>query len=346
MESMKASDLHITVSSPPMIRKHGTLVPLVKEEITHQLARELVRQISDDKHFEEILAIGESDFSYSIPSGTRFRVNAYKQRGHFGLAIRIIVATIPSAEALGLPPIFKQLAQKHKGLVLVTGPTGSGKSTTLASLIDYINTTRSCHIITLEDPIEYVHKNKKSIVNQREVGSDTESFAHALRAALRQDPDVILVGEMRDPETIDIALTAAETGHLVFSTLHTVSAPKTVDRIIGSFSADRQEQVRTQLSGVFEAIIAQQLLPLASGQGRVASFEIMTKTPAISNLIRESKIHQLYSTMQTSANLGMKLMDKSLSELCLTGRITRDMAEEYAVDAETLKRLIVQGGIQ
>jgi twitching motility protein PilT len=344
LESLKASDLHITVTSPPMMRKHGALVPLAPEVVTPEIARVLVRQICDDRHYEELLEKGESDFSYSIPSGTRFRVNAYKQRGFFGLAIRIIASVIPQPEQLGLPEVFTQIAQKHKGLVLVTGPTGSGKSTTLASILDFINRTRNVHVMTLEDPIEYVHKNKKSIFNQREIGSDSNSFASALRASLRQDPDIILVGEMRDPETIDIALTAAETGHLVFSTLHTVSAPKTVDRIIGSFPAERQEQVRTQLSGVFEAIIAQQLMPLANGQGRVAAFEIMLRTPAISNLIREDKVHQLYSSMQTSANLGMILMDKSISNSYMKGKITRETALEYAVDHEGMKKTLGAAG--
>lgn len=344
MESQRASDLHITVSSPPMMRKHGSLIPVIQTVITAELARDLVRQIADDAHFEEVITIGESDFSYSIASGTRFRVNAYKQRGNFGLAIRIITSKIPSPEELGLPSVFEQIAQKHKGLVLVTGPTGSGKSTTLASILDYINTNRNVHIITLEDPIEYVHKNKKSIVNQREIGTDSNSFANALRASLRQDPDIILVGEMRDAETIDIALTAAETGHLVFSTLHTVSAPKTIDRIIGSFPPEKQDQIRTQFASVFEAVISQQLMPRADKNGRIAAFEVMTKTPAISNLIREGKNHQLYSSMQTSAQLGMKIMDRSLYDLTKSGFVSRDTAIEYSVDSEGIKKMF-QGGI-
>lgn len=344
LESLKASDLHITVTSPPMMRRHGSLVPLIPDVVTPEIARVLVKQICDERHYAELIEVGESDFSYSIPSGTRFRVNAYKQRGFFGLAIRIIASNIPKPEFLGLPDVCLQVAQKHKGLILVTGPTGSGKSTTLASILEHINLTRNVHVMTLEDPIEYVHDNIKSIFNQREIGSDSNSFASALRASLRQDPDIILVGEMRDPETIDIALTAAETGHLVFSTLHTVSAPKTIDRIIGSFPADRQEQVRTQLSGVFEAIIAQQLMPLESGKGRVAAFEIMLRTPAISNLIREDKVHQLYSTMQTSANLGMQLMDKSIADAYHAGKISRETALEYAVDYEGMKRMTALGG--
>lgn len=334
----KGSDLHITVSSPPMMRKSGKLIPIGEEVVSWKLARELVRQISTDEKFLELEEVGETDFSYTDATGTRFRVNAYKQRNFHGLAARIITTTIPRPQDLNLPDVYETLATKHKGLILVTGPTGSGKSTTLASIIDHINTNRNVHIITLEDPIEYVHKNKKSIVEQREIGTDTHSFSSALRASLRQDPDIILIGEMRDAETIDIALTAAETGHLVLSTLHTVSAPKTIDRIIGSFPPHRQDQVRAQLAGVLEAVISQQLLP-KNGGGRVAAFEVMTKTPAISNLVRDGKIHQLYSTMQTSAQLGMKLMDTSLSELCHAGLVSYDIAFEYAVDPEAFKKM-------
>ncbi|MCX7714949.1 MAG: type IV pilus twitching motility protein PilT [Clostridia bacterium] len=339
VEEQQASDLHITVSSPPMMRRHGRLLPIGEEIVTWKAARELARQIAPDEKFLELEEMGECDFSYTAPSGTRFRVNAYKQRGFHGIAARLIVPEIPRPGSLGLPNVFENLAHKHKGLILITGPTGSGKSTTLASIIDYINTNRNVHIITLEDPIEYVHRNKKSIVNQREIGTDSGSFANALRASLRQDPDVILIGEMRDPETIDIALTAAETGHLVFSTLHTVSAPKTIDRIIGSFPPHRQEQVRIQLAGVLEAVISQQLLPTISGTDRVAIFEVMTRTPAIANLIRDGKIHQLYSSMQTSAQFGMKLMDKALSEACDAGIISYDVAFEYAVDQDSFRKM-------
>lgn len=335
----KGSDLHITVSSPPMMRKSGRLIPVTDEIVTDRTARELARQIAPDEKFLELEEIGETDFSYTDPTGTRFRVNAYKQRGYHGIAARMITQEIPRPASLGLPPVYENLAHKHKGLILIAGPTGSGKSTTLASIIDYINTNRNVHILTLEDPVEYVHKNKKSIVNQREIGLDSGSFAAALRAALRQDPDVILIGEMRDPETIDIALTAAETGHLVLSTLHTVSAPKTIDRIIGSFPPHRQEQVRVQLAGVLEAIISQQLLPTVNGTDRVAVFEVMTRTPAIANLIRDGKIHQLYSTMQTSAQFGMKLMDAALTEVCKSGLVSYDTAFEYAVDQDAFRKM-------
>jgi len=320
------------------MRVHGHLSPIGNGVITHEMAEMLVKQISPPKRFKEFEEIGESDFSYTTKAGTRFRVNIYKQRGHYGIAARIITTTIPQAEDLGLPSVYEVLACKHKGLVLVTGPTGSGKSTTLASIINYINSSRSEHIITIEDPIEYVHQNKLSIVNQREIGADSKSFANALRAALRQDPDVILIGEMRDAETIEIALTAAETGHLVFSTLHTVSAPKTIDRIVGVFPSEKQNVIRTQLSGVLEAVISQQLLPKTDGNGRVAAFEVMTKTPAISNLIRENKIHQIYSTMQTSAQYGMQLMDKALSDIVKAGMVEFGTAVEYAVDPEAFKK--------
>lgn len=338
LEKEKGSDLHITVSSPPMMRVHGRLTPIGNVVVTHEMAEVLVKQISTPERFKEFVEVGESDFSYTTQLGTRFRVNIYKQRGHYGIAARIITTTIPKAEELGLPAVYETLVCKHKGLVLITGPTGSGKSTTLASMMDYINTHRSEHIITVEDPIEYVHKNKMSIVNQREVGADTRSFNNALRAALREDPDVILIGEMRDMETIEIALTAAETGHLVFSTLHTVSAPKTIDRIVGIFPAEKQDVIRTQLSGVLEAVISQQLLPKTGGNGRIAAFEVMTKTPAISNLIREGKIHQIYSTMQTSAQFGMNLMDKALSDIVRSGAVDFETALEYSVDPENFKK--------
>lgn len=257
------------------------------------------------------------------------------------MAIRIIPLRIPTIEELGLPPIVKELARLPRGLILVTGPTGSGKSTTLASMVNLINEERNCHILTLEDPIEYLHKHNKSIVNQREIGSDTNSFANALRAALRQDPDVILVGEMRDLDTISIALTAAETGHLVLSTLHTIGAAKTIDRIIDVFPPHQQQQVRIQFSSVIQAIISQQLLPRYNGDGRVAAFEIMVATPAIRNLIREEKIHQIDTLIQTSGKRGMQTMDNSLLELHNKGVISRDTVLNQAVNLDIIRRYIL-----
>ena len=268
-----ASDIHITVDSTPVARIKGKFIKLTDKILTKYDTEEMAKEIAGEKNFKRIQEHGECDFSVAIESGERFRVNAYKQKGHYAIAIRTITSQIPSFETLGLPEVLKTFTEKHKGLVLVTGPTGSGKSTTLASLIDIINENQQRHIITLEDPIEYVHHHKQSLVNQREIGQDTESFNTALRAILRQDPDVILVGEMRDPETISIALTAAETGHLVFSTLHTVGAAKTIDRIVDMFPSEQQQQIRTQLSTVCEGVISQQLLQTIDGRKRVAALE-------------------------------------------------------------------------
>jgi twitching motility protein PilT len=271
---------------------------------------------------------------------SRLRVNAYKQRGSFGMALRIIPYDIPTMQFLGLPSVIEELTELNRGLILVTGPTGSGKSTTLATMIDKINSNRRCHIITLEDPIEYLHKHDKSIINQREIGNDTKSFANALRGALREDPDVILVGEMRDLDTISIAITAAETGHLVLSTLHTIGAPQTIDRIIDVFPPYQQQQVRIQLSSVIQAIITQQLLPKADGKGRIAAFEVMIATPAIRNLIRESKVHQIETAMLTGTKNKMQTMDNSLLQLYKTGKITKDMAISRAISQEEIKKYL------
>ena len=270
-----ASDIHITTNSPPIARIKGKLINLSNDIITKEIAKDLTKQIAKKERFQKIEVMGEVDFSVSLDNGARFRVNAYKQKGDYALAIRVINIIIPSFEELNLPLSISTFTQKNKGLVLVTGPTGSGKSTTLASLIDMINKNRQTHIITLEDPIEYVHNHKKSIVNQREIGCDSKSFQSALRATLRQDPDVILIGEMRDTETISIALTAAETGHLVFSTLHTIGAAKTIDRIVDSFPSNQQQQIRTQLSTVCEGIISQQLLLTKDGSKRIAFEKII-----------------------------------------------------------------------
>jgi twitching motility protein PilT len=300
----------------------------------------MVKQLLTEKQWHRLEKKGELDFSISRTGLGRFRINAYRQRGSYGLAIRALAVRIPSMEELKLPMILKDLAMKQRGLILVTGPTGSGKSTTLASVIDYINMQRSCHILTLEDPIEYLHRHNLSMVNQREMGHDSFDFANALRAALRQDPDVILVGEMRDLETIAIAVTAAETGHLVLSTLHTVGAAKTIDRVIDVFPPHQQQQIRVQLASELEGVISQQLLPTADGVGRVAAFEVMTATPAIRNLIRENKTHQIQSVIQTGTKFGMKTMDSSLIELYKNGIVTQEMALDYSVDREYMEKTI------
>src|SRR4051794_34715021 len=280
------------------------------------------------------------DFAYSIPGAARFRVNAYQQRLAVGAAFRAIPTQIPALDTLGLPPGIKELVKKPRGLVLVTGPTGSGKSTTLAAMLDVINETREEHIMTIEDPIEFLHGHKRCIVNQRELGSDAQSFGAALKAALRQDPDVILVGEMRDLETIHTALTAAETGHLVFATLHTQDAPQTIDRIIDVFPSEQQGQVRTQLAVALQGVITQQLLPTADGSSRVAACEVLVPTPAVRNLIREGKTHQIYSTMQTGSQSGMQTMDAALATLVREGQITRAVAEARSSTPEELRRLL------
>lgn len=336
-----ASDIHITVDSYPIARVKESFVKLIEERLSKEDTLQMAREITGDKKFKILEEKGEVDLSVSIQSGNRFRVNAYKQRGNYAIAIRTIISQIPSFKTLGLPNVVASFAEKHKGLVLVTGPTGSGKSTTLASLIDIINSTQERHIITLEDPIEYVHNHKKGIVNQREIGNDTETFNSALRAALRQDPDVILVGEMRDPETVSIALTAAETGHLVFSTLHTVGSAKTIDRIVDMFPAEQQQQVRTQLSTVCEGVISQQLIKTIDGRNRVAALEVMVTTPAIRNLIRENKIYQIKNIIQTGSKIGMKSMDQELVNLFRQGRISKESALSRCTDYEYTSRLLV-----
>ena len=335
-----ASDIHITVDSTPVARIKGKFIKLTDKILTKYDTEEMAKEIAGEKNFKRIQKYGECDFSVAIESGERFRVNAYKQKGHYAIAIRTITSQIPSFETLGLPEVLKTFTEKHKGLVLVTGPTGSGKSTTLASLIDIINENQQRHIITLEDPIEYVHHHKQSLVNQREIGQDTESFNTALRAILRQDPDVILVGEMRDPETISIALTAAETGHLVFSTLHTVGAAKTIDRIVDMFPSEQQQQIRTQLSTVCEGVISQQLLQTIDGRKRVAALEVMVATPAIRNLIRENKTYQIPNMIQTGSKFGMQSMDQELVNLYRQGSITRDSVLSRCTDYEYTSRLV------
>ena len=335
-----ASDVHLTVASPPIMRVNGKLLKIGEDRLLPDDSMAIIKEILTEKQIEQFEERGELDFSYSNPGLGRFRVNIYKQRGSYSMALRVVALTIPSMESLRLPEILKELAKKQRGLILVTGPTGSGKSTTLAAMIDHMNKTRNEHIITIEDPIEYLHKHEMSVVNQREIGHDSQSFANALRAALRQDPDVILVGEMRDLETISTAITAAETCHLVLSTLHTIGAAKTVDRIIDVFPPHQQQQVRIQLASVIEAVISQQILPKADGTGRVAAFEIMIANPAVRNLIREGKTHQIQTVLQTGSTVGMLTMDASLLDLYKKRLIDLPTLKKYAVDIDLLMKQI------
>lgn len=338
---MKASDLHINVGSKPSIRLNSILQQIPNSEIvTPEIAWELVKSLLDDDRLKYLEEVGEVDFSFSKPGLGRFRVNAFRQRGTYSMAIRSLPFNIPNFDTLGLPKVIKTFAKKSRGLILATGPTGSGKSTTLASLIGIINEERKCHIITIEDPIEYLHKHKNGIIDQREIGSDTKTFASALRATLREDPDVILVGEMRDPETIAIALTAAETGHLVFSTLHTVGAAKTIDRIIDSFPPAQQNQVKGQLATVLEGVISQQLIPKRDGSGVVPAIEVMIVTPAIRNLIREGKPYQINSMIQTGTSSGMQSLEATLAQLVHDGTITQEDAMLRAADPQILFQMI------
>ncbi|MEA4961681.1 type IV pilus twitching motility protein PilT [Lutispora sp.] len=337
----KASDIHITVGLPIVFRINGELIKMGDADMTPQDTEKIAKMMLNEKQFHELEQKGEIDISYSSPGVGRFRINIYRQRGSYGIAIRIIPLKIPTLEELGLPAIVQDLARLPRGLILVTGPTGSGKSTTLAYMIDQMNREKKYHIITLEDPIEYLHKHNKSIINQREIGNDSLSFANALRAALRQDPDVILVGEMRDLETISIALTAAETGHLVLSTLHTLGAAKTIDRIIDVFPPHQQQQIRIQLSTVVEAIISQQLLPTIDGKSRTAAFEVMIATSAISNLIREEKTHQIDTAIQTGSKVGMQTLDNSLLSLYRRGLISQEVFLIQASNPDIMKKYLI-----
>jgi len=342
----KGSDLHIASGIPPCIRSEGNLEPTPYENMAPLDIQQLMYAILTDEQIQKFESTWELDFSYALQKKARFRVNIFRDKGSVAASLRLIPTKIPTLEDMGMPPILEKLTHTRRGLILVTGPTGSGKSTTLAAMINHINLTRSEHIITIEDPIEFVHNHKLSIINQRELGMDTKSFSNALRASLREDPDVILVGEMRDQETMQLAVSAAETGHLVFGTLHTNSAATSVDRIVDSFPDGAKEQVRLQLSNNIQAIIAQQLVPTtpayqaSSGRGRIAAQEIMLASPAIRNLIREAKAHQLTSIIQTSANIGMITTDMHLRNLYMEGKISFENALSRAQNAEELKRML------
>lgn len=335
----KCSDIHISVAMPLMYRIHGTMreveIPYTPEEINN-----MILEMLDSEQRELIESGKDVDFAMRTSDGNRQRVNVFRQQGKLAATIRLLNSVIPPLENLGLPPVIGSLTEKPRGLILVTGPTGSGKSTTLASMIDHINQTRAEHIITIEDPIEYTYEQRRSLVHQREVGRDIESFAAALRSALREDPDIILVGEMRDYETISAALAAAETGHLVMSTLHTTGAAETIDRIIDACPGDIQNQIRTQLAGVLSGVITQCLIPLASGEGRVAATEILIATEAVANLIREKKCHQLNMTMQSGMAQGMHTLNNDLARLMSKGMITAESAIKYTNDKRDLEHLI------
>src|SRR5213594_1914720 len=335
-----ASDLLLTAVGPPTIRLHGDLISLVDYPILSPLALQgMIYAILPQKMRERLEGELELDMSYALPGKARFRVNVYFQRDSLGAAFRLIPYEIKSVDDLALPPVVSDLARFPRGFVVVTGPTGSGKSTTLAAMVDVVNTERQAHIMTVEDPIEFLHKHKKCVVNQREIGADTHSFSSALKHVLRQDPDVILVGEMRDLETIATAITAAETGHLVFATLHTQDAPQTIDRIIDFFPPHQQQQVRVQLAASLQGVVMQQLLPTADGTGLVLAIEILVATPAVRNLIREGKTHMIYSSMQAGARYGMQTMDQSLADLVKTHKITFELALERCHNAEDLAKL-------
>ncbi|HLY93784.1 MAG TPA: type IV pilus twitching motility protein PilT [Gaiellaceae bacterium] len=346
MVGMGASDLHVTVGSPPAFRVRGEIARAQGyDALTADDTRSLLYRVLTSEQQKQFELKRQLDFAYSLPGHARFRVNVYYQREAVGAAFRLIPQEIKTLEELGLPPELHLLAEKPRGLVLVTGPTGSGKSTTLAAIIDEINRNRSEHILTVEDPIEFVHRHKRCIVNQREIGPDATSFADALKAALRQDPDVILVGEMRDLETISTALTAAETGHLVFGTLHTQSAPSTIDRIIDVFPPAQQQQVRIMIANSLQAIVTQALLPTADGQGRVAALEILLPDDAVRNLIRQAKIEQVYSIMQTNTSRGMQTMEQALADLTLRRVINVDEALGRTSRPDQLAGLLERSGL-
>lgn len=340
MFQKNASDLHITAGSPPMLRIDGNIVSTELEKLNPELTQSLIYSILTDEQKERFERESELDAAFGISGYGRIRMNVFKQRGTIAASLRNIPTKIPSFEELGLPNVVNNIVNLPKGLVLITGPTGSGKSTTLASIIDYINVHRKCHIVTIEDPIEFLHSHKGCIVNQREVGADTHSFGESLRRVLRQDPDVILIGEMRDLETINAALVVSETGHLVFATLHTTDSVQTINRIIDAFPPYQQPQVRAQLSFVIQAILAQQLLPKAYEGGRVLATEVLIPTMAIRNLIREEKIHQIYSSLQTGTEVGMQTMNQSLVDLYQKQLVTYNEIFSRTLDPKELERMI------
>jgi twitching motility protein PilT len=341
MAEERASDVHLSPGFPPAMRVRGRIVPLEEYgQLMPQQTRDTVYSLLNDDQRKRFESHKQLDLAYAVPGVARFRVNCFFQRGSISAAFRRIPHEIPQLEDLGLPAVLEDFCRKPRGFVLVTGPTGSGKSTSLAAMMDIINREREEHILTIEDPIEFLHNHKRCVVNQREIGADAEDFSLALKSALREDPDVILVGEMRDLETMATALTAAETGHLVFATLHTQSTAQTIDRIIDIFPAEQQSQVRMQLSIGLQGIVTQQLLPTADGAGRVVACEVLVPTPAVRNLIREGKTHQIYSAIQTSGSIGMQTMDAHLAQLVRMGRITRKLAEQRAAVPEELKRLL------
>jgi twitching motility protein PilT len=327
-----ASDLHISAGMPPLIRLRGEMVRSQASALSDPDARALLYELMHEAQRKDFEARREIDFAFEIEGLSRFRANIFEQRRGIGGVFRVIATKIRTLDDLGAPKILRDLATRERGLVLVTGPTGSGKSTTLAAMIDYVNATRSAHIITIEDPIEFVHESKSCLINQREVGAHTDSFSAALRSALREDPDILLVGELRDLETTALAITAAETGHLVFGTLHTNSAAKTIDRLIDIFPADRQSQVRTMVSESLEGVIAQSLIPTADGKSRVAALEILVGVPALRNLVREDKTTQIQSVMQVGAQHGMQTLDQALKDLVIAGKITREAASERSTN--------------
>jgi len=340
MHEKNSSDLHLTAGATPMMRIDGELLPTAFEKLTPEVCQTLIFSLMTDAQRQRFEATNELDFAFGIKGMGRLRMNAYRQRGVVGAAIRSIPSKYKTFDELNLPPVVYDLMKMTKGLLLITGPTGSGKSTTLASMIDYLNEHRNYHIITVEDPIEYVHTHKKSIVNQREVGADTETFGAALRHVLRQDPDVILIGELRDLETIGAALNIAETGHLVFATLHTSDASQTINRIIDVFPPHQQEQIRVQLSFVLQGVFAQQLLPMASGTGRTLACEVLIANSAVRNLIREQKIEQIPTIIQTGGKFGMVTMNQSLVELYKKQKISYQEAVTRSADPEDLKKLL------
>ncbi|MDF1837233.1 MAG: PilT/PilU family type 4a pilus ATPase [Planctomycetota bacterium] len=332
-----ASDLHLNPGRPPVVRLDGGLTSLGQETLSPEHTQSLCRELCDDTHWAEMDRLGSTDLGLAHSSGTRFRVSCLRQKGRYAAVLRLIPSELLSMDAIGLPEVVRDLLRRPRGLVLVTGPTGSGKTTTLAAMIDWINEHQDRHIITIEDPIEYYHEHKQGLVTQREVGDDVPDFSEAMRRALRQDPDVILLGEMRDLETISAAITAAETGHLVFGTLHTTGSARTVNRIIDAFPGNQQEQIRAQLSVSLVSVVSQVLMPRATGKGRVAGFEVMVNTSAIANLIRKNETNKIPSSIQTSRRLGMITLDDHLYELCNDGQIDRQTAIDFAQDERDLE---------